>query len=215
MARKKKTDEISTATEEIETVPVEAQPLPDSLGLTHTSSPVDLPEPAVPLPHDGLRWTTTVMAVAALFLFVFNAHSLRGWAYELTPNDTNAKVVAASETWYSFTASIGVTSIAVPPAVNMPVMKAIALSKLCARKKIQPRRTMWNVMRIPRRFGIGFQFLGRNSRQRRSMASTEPCNAPQMTKFQLAPCQRPPSSIVVISATQSRASPWREPPSET
>ncbi len=54
-----------TAREEIETVPVEAQPLPDSLGLTHTSSPVDLPEPAVPLPHDGLKWTTTVMAVTA------------------------------------------------------------------------------------------------------------------------------------------------------
>jgi hypothetical protein len=108
MARKKKTGEISTATEEIETVPVEAQPLPDSLGLTHTSSPVDLPEPAMPLPHDGLRWATTVMAVAALFLFVFNAHSLRGWAYERTPNDTTAKVVAASETWYSISASIGV-----------------------------------------------------------------------------------------------------------
>lgn len=103
----KKPDQISTATEEIEKVPVESAPLPDSLGLTHTSSPVDLPEPAVPLPHDGLKWTTTVILVASAFLLVFNAHSLRGWAYELTPNDTNAKVVSASETWYGITAGIG------------------------------------------------------------------------------------------------------------
>ena len=99
---------IDSAREEIANYPVEREPLPDALGLTHTSSPVDLPEPAVPLPHDGLRWTTTVMAVSALFLFVFNAHSLRGWAYERTPNDTTAKVVAASETWYGLTASLGV-----------------------------------------------------------------------------------------------------------
>ncbi|HTU11008.1 MAG TPA: hypothetical protein VMG08_08940 [Allosphingosinicella sp.] len=96
-----------TAREEIEAVPVEAQPLPDALGLTHTSSPVDLPEPAIPLPHDGLKWTTTVMAVTALFLLVFNATALRGWAYELTPTDTSAKVVSASEGWYDLTAGIG------------------------------------------------------------------------------------------------------------
>jgi hypothetical protein len=96
-----------TAREEIDTVPVEVQPLPDSLGLTHTSSPVDLPEPAVPLPHDGLKWATTAMAVAALFLLVFNAHSLRGWAWELSPTDTTATVGAASESWYDLTASLG------------------------------------------------------------------------------------------------------------
>lgn len=95
------------ASEEIDTVPVETQPLPDALGLTHTSSPVDLPEPAVPLPHDGLKWTSIVIAVAAAFLLVFNAHALRGWAYELTPTDTNAKIVGASESWYELTAGIG------------------------------------------------------------------------------------------------------------
>ena len=100
-------EQIETAREEIEAVPVEAQPLPDALGLTHTSSPVDLPEPKVPLPHDGLKWTTTVIAVASLFLFVFNAHAVRGWAYERTPNDTTAKLVAASESWYALTARIG------------------------------------------------------------------------------------------------------------
>lgn len=107
MARKKKTDEPQTATEELDTVPVESAPLPDALGLTHTSSPVDLPEPAVPLPHDGLKWTSTVIAVAAAFLLVFNAGTLRGWAYELVPDDTAARIVTVSETWYDLTAKIG------------------------------------------------------------------------------------------------------------
>lgn len=101
------TEQIKTASEEIDRVPVESAPLPDALGLTHTTSPVDLPEPAVPLPHDGLKWATTVVAVACAFLLLFNAHALRGWAYELSPTDTTAKVVAATESWYDLTASIG------------------------------------------------------------------------------------------------------------
>ena len=105
----KEPEQIDSAREEIEKYPVEREPLPDSLGLTHTSSPVDLPEPAVPLPHDGLKWTTTVIVVASAFLVVFNAHALRGWAYELSPTDTTAKVVGAAETWYDLTASIGLT----------------------------------------------------------------------------------------------------------
>lgn len=97
-------EQIDSAREEIAAVPVEEQPLPDALGLTHTSSPVDLPEPAVPLPHDGLKWTSIVIAVAAAFLLVFNAHTLRAWAYELSPTDTTARVVSASESWYDLTA---------------------------------------------------------------------------------------------------------------
>ena len=99
----KEPEQIGSAREEIANYPVEREPLPDSLGLTHTSSPVDLPEPAVPLPHDGLKWTTTVMAVACAVLLAFNAGSLRAWAYELSPTDTTAKVVGASETWYAWT----------------------------------------------------------------------------------------------------------------
>ena len=100
-------EQIESAREEIEAVPVEAQPLPDALGLTHTSSPVDLPEPAVPLPHDGLKWTSTILAVAAAFLLLFNATALRGWAYELVPDETAAKIVTVSERWYDLTAGIG------------------------------------------------------------------------------------------------------------
>jgi hypothetical protein len=103
-------EQINTATEEIDKFPVEREPLPDALGLTHTSSPVDLPEPAVPLPHDGLKWASIVIAVAATFLLVFNAHALRGWAYELTPSDSNAKIVSVSEGWYDITASIGLNT---------------------------------------------------------------------------------------------------------
>jgi hypothetical protein len=103
----KEPKQIETATEEIEKFPVEQEPLPDALGLTHTSSPVDLPEPAVPLPHDGLKWASTVIAVAAAFLLVFNAHALRGWAYELVPDETSAKIVVASEAWYDLTAKAG------------------------------------------------------------------------------------------------------------
>jgi len=95
------------ATEEIERTEPERAPLPDPTGLAHTSSPVDLPEPVVPLPHDGLKWASTIIAVATLFLLVFNAPTLRGWAYELRPTETSAKVVTASETWYDATARLG------------------------------------------------------------------------------------------------------------
>jgi hypothetical protein len=81
-------------------------PLPDPTGLAHTSSPVDLPEPAEPLPHDGLRWASTIIATATLFLLVFNAHTLRGWAYELHPTDTTARIVSVTETWYDATARL-------------------------------------------------------------------------------------------------------------
>jgi len=94
------------ATEEIERTEPERAPLPDPTGLAHTSSPVDLPEPAEPLPHDGLKWTSTIIGVATLVLLVFNAHTLRGWAYELAPTETTAKVVTLSESWYDTTARL-------------------------------------------------------------------------------------------------------------
>jgi hypothetical protein len=99
----KEPEQIDSAREEIANYPVEREPLPDALGLTHTSSPVDLPAPDVPLPHDGLKWATTIILIASAFLLIFNAHALRAWAYELNPTDTTAKVVSASETWYDLT----------------------------------------------------------------------------------------------------------------
>jgi hypothetical protein len=81
-------------------------PLPGPCGLAETLSPVDLPEPAVPLPHP-LRWTTTVIAVATLFLLLFNAHALRGWSYQLSPNDETARVVTVAESWYDAAGKAG------------------------------------------------------------------------------------------------------------
>jgi len=87
------------------TEPVPA-PLHDPTGLAKTLSPVDLPEPAVKLPHP-LLWTSQVIAVATLFLLLFNAHALRGWSYQLPPNDYSARVVTLAEAWYDLTAKVG------------------------------------------------------------------------------------------------------------
>lgn len=100
------TQEVDTAREEVaQTEPAKA-PLPDPEGLAHTLSPVDLPEPAQPLP-DGLRWTMTVIAIAALVLVLFNAGSLRSWADALKPTPVNDRIVVAADAWYDVTATIG------------------------------------------------------------------------------------------------------------
>ena len=57
---------------------------PNPFGLAYSLSPVDLPEPLLPEPHP-LKWVSTVIATAALILLLFNAHALRGWAYQLPP----------------------------------------------------------------------------------------------------------------------------------
>ena len=95
-----------TAAEEIKRTEPERAPLPDPTGLAHTLSPVDLPEPAVPLPHP-LRWTTIVIAVATLVLALLNAHALRSWSYQLPPNDYSARVVTIAESWYDLAGSLG------------------------------------------------------------------------------------------------------------
>ena len=46
-----------------------------------------------------------------------------------------------------------------------------------------------------------------------ALSSARPCSVPQTTKVKLAPCQRPPRTMVTISARIVRAMPWRLPPS--
>ena len=81
-------------------------PSADAGGLAHSLSPVDLPEPAVPLPH-GLKWTTIAIAWATLVLVLLNAHALRSWSYQLPPSDMSARVVTLAEAWYDNVDRIG------------------------------------------------------------------------------------------------------------
>jgi len=104
--RAPRTRKPKTAAEEIRRTEAERAPLPDPTGLAHTLSPVDLPEPAVPLPH-GLRWTSTAIAVATLVLGLLNAHTLRSWSYQLPPNDYSARVVRVAEAWYDLADEAG------------------------------------------------------------------------------------------------------------
>ena len=79
---------------------------PDPSGLAHSLSPVDLPEPPAPLPHP-LRWTSLVIALAALVLSLLNAHALRGWSYQLPPGAASARIVVAAEGWHDGLDRIG------------------------------------------------------------------------------------------------------------
>ncbi len=74
----------------------------------------------------------------------------------------------------------------------------IAASSVGDRKKIQAKHTKFRVatMRpILRQPSAGF-LPPVTPCQARVAASPAPCSSPQITKFQLAPCHSPPSSIV-------------------
>ena len=98
--------EADTAREEVAQTESAKAPLPDPEGLANTLSPVDLPEPDEPLANP-LRWTFTVIAVAGLFLAIFNAGSIRSWSYELKAGETNQRVVGATEGWFGLTSGAG------------------------------------------------------------------------------------------------------------
>ena len=84
----------------------ERGPLPDRDGLALTESPVDLPDPAEPLPAP-LRWTSEVIVAATLVLALFNAAAIRSWSYQLDTNAFTARVVTAAEAWYDVADSVG------------------------------------------------------------------------------------------------------------
>lgn len=78
-------------------------------GLEHSISPVDLPDPTMPLPHP-LRWTSRAIATATVTLALLNAHAIRGWAYELAPSDASMRVTAAAEVWYDALDRVGLNA---------------------------------------------------------------------------------------------------------
>jgi hypothetical protein len=89
----------AAAAEETESRDAGQVPPTASHGLADSLSPVDLPDPPVPLPH-GLKWTSLVIAWASLVLALFNAHAIRGWSYQLPPGAASAQVVNAAESWF-------------------------------------------------------------------------------------------------------------------
>jgi hypothetical protein len=94
------------AREEVARTEPAKAPLPDTAGPAHSFSPVDLPEPDAPLERP-LTWTVTVIATAGLFLALFNAEAIRGWAYDMKPTPITERLVDTSETWFEVPAALG------------------------------------------------------------------------------------------------------------
>src|SRR5262249_28781469 len=84
--------------------------------------------------------------------------------------------------------------------VSEPIRRRIssAASSVGDRKKIQAKQTKFTVIKIRailRHPSAGFLPPDKLC-QALVVARATPCSRPQITKFQLAPCHRPPSSIV-------------------
>ena len=67
-------------------------------------SPVDLDGETA---GDALGWTGRSLAAAALFLLLFNAGAVRGWASELPPGPATEPLIAAADRWYDATHAAG------------------------------------------------------------------------------------------------------------
>jgi hypothetical protein len=77
-----------------------------------TDSPIPAPDdPDDPIARGrALRWTSTVIVSATLFLFVFNATALKNWAASLTPNDITVAAGNLAAGWQAMTAQVGLTA---------------------------------------------------------------------------------------------------------
>src|ERR1700733_132417 len=93
-----------------------------------------------------------------------------------------------------------------------------AVDKLEARKNIQPATTKWKVAKPHRKRapGVSVNFgLPWNACQPRCAAKPMPCQAPQTTKVQLAPCHKPPITMVITRFRYAKIfQPDRRPGSE-
>ena len=83
----------------------ETEPQPRPKMREDMASPVDLPGDKMEASPFG--WTGRIIATATLFLFLFNASALNGWAAELPPSALTARIVAATSAWESLTDTIG------------------------------------------------------------------------------------------------------------
>ena len=68
--------------------------------------PAESEHPVIEQRH-ALRWTSTVLATAALFLLVFNATALANWSAALNPTDLTVQVASVAAAWEADTAKFG------------------------------------------------------------------------------------------------------------
>jgi hypothetical protein len=77
-----------------------------------TDSPIPPPDdPNDPIARArAVRWTSTVIASATFFLFVFNAAALKNWAASLNPTDITVAAGNLAADWQATTAKVGLTA---------------------------------------------------------------------------------------------------------
>ena len=77
-----------------------------------SDSPIPVPaDPDDPVARArAVRWTSVVMATAALFLLVFNAPALKNWSASLKPNDATVAAAGAAARWEEIVAGVGLTT---------------------------------------------------------------------------------------------------------
>ena len=101
-------------------------------------------------------------------------------------------------------------------SVNICLNISNEAEKSALRKNIQQKQTKWNVMTMPKkrrmpRLRSPF-FRPVMPIQNLWTAKATPCNIPQNTKFQEAPCHKPPRNMVMIRLAYWRILPLRLPP---
>lgn len=74
-----------------------------------TMSPVDLPG-STTIGGRPLLWTSAAIYLAAAFLLLTNAGAIHGWAVELPPTATTARIVAVIERWEAITDRLGLST---------------------------------------------------------------------------------------------------------
>jgi hypothetical protein len=65
---------------------------------------------AAPSRGPGLGWSAAALAAATLFLFLFNAASIRSWTASLPPDPANLTLREAAKAWEGETTRLGLAT---------------------------------------------------------------------------------------------------------
>ena len=125
-----------------------------------------------------------------------------------TLNDIVVPTVFSWQTTRDVNFSIGISDARFQNQIHV-VAIYLADPTSGARNITQPRTTRSNVMGKDQ--STVAAFLGQL--KYRSTANIAPCQAPQITKVQFAPCHNPPSTITIKRLKYVRTTPFRFPPS--